>query len=201
MEPPIAPGESLTFEVVGEMKPGGSKTARPLFRKDAANPGRVIAITTKTGMPIVNVSDDRVAKPWMSEVAGVAVQEWGPRDECALDEPLAVKLVFYFKRPDSHFGTGRNAGILKDSAPLYPATSGHDLDKLARSTLDAMTGIVYKNDRRIVKEPLDRRYGSAERCVVTIRRFRVLTVGELRRMRDSEPELAASLADQLAIAL
>ena len=33
------------------------------------------------------------------------------------DEPLRVDLYFYMNRPKSHFGTGKNHGTLKKSAP------------------------------------------------------------------------------------
>lgn len=198
----IAPGEKMTFEVIGEPKPGGSKRARPVFRKDPLNPGRVIPVTAKNGMPIVNTAPDNSAtKPWMNAVSEAAVFEWGARDLFVLDEPLAITLAFYFERPQSHWGSGKNSDRLKDSAPLYPETK-YDVDKLERATLDALHGIVFKNDARVVQLPSKKLYGAPARCQITIRRFRALTVGDLRRMRENgEAKLADSLADQLALTL
>jgi Holliday junction resolvase RusA-like endonuclease len=49
-----------------------------------------------------------------------------------------IELAFYFERPLSHYGTGRNAGALRRSSPKWH--SGHkDADKLSRLILDAAT--------------------------------------------------------------
>lgn len=196
----LAPGERMSFEVVGTPAPGGSKTARPVFKKDPDNPGKVIPVTTKNGMPIVNTApSSKATKPWMNAVAEAAVHEWGPRELYALDGPLFIRLDFYFPRPASHFGTGKNSAKLKDSSPLYPDASGADLDKLARSTIDALHGIVFTNDRRIVQLPLRRRYGAPARCRITVWRPRASTIGELRELREAGEVLREGEAEQLAL--
>ena len=63
-------------------------------------------------------------------------REWRARTPLA--GPVAVRCEFRFVRPKSHFGTGRNAGVLKDWAPRY-MTSAPDADKLARLVNDALT--------------------------------------------------------------
>lgn len=52
--------------------------------------------------------------------------------------PVAVRLMFYMPRPKSHYRTGAHSGDLKPNAPMYVATKP-DIDKLARSTLDALS--------------------------------------------------------------
>ncbi|MET7477951.1 RusA family crossover junction endodeoxyribonuclease [Streptomyces sp. NPDC005648] len=77
-------------------------------------------------------------KPWREAVKTAALdalhhdQNW-----TALDVPVWVDVQFSLRRPKGHYGTGRNAGQLKASAPAYP-TSKPDLDKLVRSTQDAL---------------------------------------------------------------
>jgi crossover junction endodeoxyribonuclease RusA len=77
-------------------------------------------------------------KPWRDAVKSAALdalhhdQEWAP-----LHCPVWLDVQFSLRRPKGHFGTGRNAGRLKPSAPPYP-TSKPDLDKLVRSTQDAL---------------------------------------------------------------
>jgi Holliday junction resolvase RusA-like endonuclease len=71
--------------------------------------------------------------------------------------PLSVNVTFYLRRPDGHYGTGRNAGQLKTSAPAYP-TSKPDATKLWRSTEDAMTGVVFRDDSQIVQQSVGKRY-------------------------------------------
>jgi Holliday junction resolvase RusA-like endonuclease len=54
--------------------------------------------------------------------------------------------VFYLPRPGGHFGTGRNAGLVKNSAPLWPAVKP-DLDKLERAVFDSLESAgVWGND-------------------------------------------------------
>ena len=65
------------------------------------------------------------------------------------DTALAVSIVFYMVRPQNHFGTGKNTEALKLNAPISPTTKP-DIDKLARATLDSLTGLVWDDDSRIV---------------------------------------------------
>jgi len=62
--------------------------------------------------------------------------------------PVVVGFDFYLPRPKGHFGQGRNARILKASSPDFPATKP-DLDKLIRACLDAMSGIVFRDDSQV----------------------------------------------------
>jgi Holliday junction resolvase RusA-like endonuclease len=59
---------------------------------------------------------------------------------------LAVAITFRLKRPGGHWA---KAGGLKSSAPLTPSVKP-DLDKLVRSTLDALSGAIFDDDSRIV---------------------------------------------------
>ena len=62
-------------------------------------------------------------------------------------------MVFTFERPASHYGTGRNAGRVKDSAPDWPDTKWTgDIDKLTRAVFDSLTaGGVIEDDARVVE--------------------------------------------------
>ncbi len=103
---------------------------------------------------LINTIDDNAErlKPWRDAVAAAAKKAM--IGHSIITRAVTVELVYFFKRPQSHWGTGRNAGKLKPSAPL----AGHhgqqpDGDKLDRAVHDAMTGIVYDDDRRICKWP------------------------------------------------
>ena len=64
-----------------------------------------------------------------------------------LTVPVEVKVVALFTRPASHYGTGRNAGGIKASAPRYPPL---DVDKLARAVNDVLQqGGLIANDSLI----------------------------------------------------
>lgn len=201
MESPIQPGETWSMTVLGKPAPQGSKTARVVMKKGPNGPQVVYG---KGGRPIVNMTEqnrDRL-KPWRACVADTAVAEgWPGLGLAALDEAVQVRITFYFLRPASHYGTGRNAGVLKDSAPLYPETTGDDLDKLARAALDALTGIVWKDDKRVVTLPIRRRYGGQERMEIAVTRYRARTVGDLRRLRGTNPVAAQRMEDELQLDL
>lgn len=85
-------------------------------------------------------------KPWRAAVADAARDV---RFEL-LDEELVVDMVFSFVRPRIHYRVGRYAHLLRDTAPLRPA-SRPDLSKLARATEDALTGVLYRDDSRITE--------------------------------------------------
>lgn len=58
---------------------------------------------------------------------------------------LFVQITFYFARPKSHYGTGKNSGILKPNVGNYH-TSKPDVDNLIKFVLDALNGIFWKDD-------------------------------------------------------
>ncbi len=63
--------------------------------------------------------------------------------------PIEIKCVYSFKRPKSHYGTGRNEFILKKSAPKY-YTKKPDIDNLDKFLFDALTGYLWLDDKQIV---------------------------------------------------
>jgi Holliday junction resolvase RusA-like endonuclease len=63
--------------------------------------------------------------------------------------PLFAFFKFYVSRPKSHFGTGRNEGRLKKSAPLYHIIKP-DVDNLVKFYLDVMEGEVFENDKQVI---------------------------------------------------
>lgn len=99
----------------------------------------------------IMIESSKAVKPWREDVknAGLAAMGWGSRP--CLDGPLSVSMVFYFPRPASHYGTGRNATRLRPSAPIAPHMPP-DLSKLARATEDALTDArVWRDDSRVIE--------------------------------------------------
>lgn len=78
---------------------------------------------------------------------GVAEIAAARMTEPAWGGPVGVSATFTFKRPQKHYLRGE----LREDAPecCYPAKRG-DVDKLLRSTLDALTGPVIKDDAQVV---------------------------------------------------
>lgn len=136
-EIPVLEGQTDIFAVLdgwslrvnGVPVPQGSKTA---FRHSKT--GRVVMMDANK-----NLGD------WRAKVTAKAREAWGV-DRPPLDLPVSASIQFYLPRPKGHYGTGRNAGILKPTAPLFPAVKP-DVDKLIRSVFDSLTmGGVWKDD-------------------------------------------------------
>ncbi len=109
---------SLTFQVGGVPAPQGSKRA-----------------FIRAGRPvIVDTNHDRLAL-WRNDV--VVAGERARRSRPTITDPVAVDLVFTFPRPRSHYGSGRNATLLRRGAPHHHTTTP-DIDKLARAVNDAL---------------------------------------------------------------
>jgi crossover junction endodeoxyribonuclease RusA len=96
------------------------------------------------GKRAVMTSTNKRLKSWRKRVAQAARDVgWGGE---LIDGPVSVWMVFYVARPRSHF----NAKGLKANAPELPASHVGDLDKLVRAIGDALTGVIWTDDRRIV---------------------------------------------------
>lgn len=144
----------IEFFVPGKPQPAGSKKG---FAR-----GRHVSI--------VDANDK--SKPWQATVALFASEAYsGP----LLEGPIAVTFVFFHERPKGHYGTGRNAGVLKDWAPIAP-TGKPDVLKLARGVEDALSGVVYRDDAQIVDETLYDRYGATPGVSVSIQVINVANV-------------------------
>lgn len=103
---------------------------------------------------LIESSHDRV-KSWRQAVIDAALAEDCPQ----LTGPAEVTVTFRLKRPKGHYRTGRNAHLLRDSAPAYPAGMP-DLDKLLRSTMDALTAAgVWADDAQVVMLTAAKTYG------------------------------------------
>lgn len=90
--------------------------------------------------------------------AALAAADW-PAE--ARTGPVAATVVFLMTRPLGHYRSGQFAGVVKDSAPLHPATRP-DVDKLARAVLDALkTSTAIKDDGQVVTLCAVKAYGAA----------------------------------------
>lgn len=104
---------------------------------------------------LIEMADARL-RSWRQDVASAASEAMD--NERPWQGPVMVVLNFFLPRPKAHYGTGRNAETLKPSAPAYPSTHP-DIDKLTRSVLDALTGIVFHDDRQVVMLQVGKFYG------------------------------------------
>lgn len=81
-------------------------------------------------------------------------------------EPIQMLVECFFPRPASHFGTGRNANVLKESAPVWH-TKRPDGDNLLKLVKDALNTIAYVDDSQIVDARVTKAYASAGRAPFT----------------------------------
>lgn len=96
---------------------------------------------------VARVYDAGTAEEWKSIVA-VAARSALP--SAPIGVPVRVELEFAMPRPVGHFGSGRNAAVLKSSSPSHPVGKP-DLDNLAKAVLDALTQIgMWADDSLVV---------------------------------------------------
>src|SRR4051812_14282281 len=151
MEPIDLCPQRVSFNAHGRPQPAGSKRAFPIRRKEG---GGWVA----TGKVAV-VDDNPKTKGWQAEVANeaaLAMMEHGFSDP--FDGPLGLSVRFTLRRPKGHFGTGRNAGVVKASACLWPIVKP-DATKLVRAIEDALTGVVWTDDAQVVEQLATKCYG------------------------------------------
>lgn len=109
----------------------------------------------------VITQDNKKTKPWRQDVKATALSElatltpWTP-----YDGPVEVQITFRMPRPRYHYGTGRNANQLKATAPAF-VDKKPDIDKLTRSTLDALTEAgVWRDDSQVASMVLTKEYAT-----------------------------------------
>ena len=90
--------------------------------------------------------DPKNAKPWRDAVANTI----GEMVDTPFEGPLELTMPFSFPRPKSHYGTGKNSDLIKGSAPKHHAQKP-DLDNVIKSTMDAMNGVLYLDDKQVIQ--------------------------------------------------
>jgi crossover junction endodeoxyribonuclease RusA len=129
----------VEFTVLGEPIPQGSKT-----------------VIQQRGRRPRMIEDNPLTGPWRQAVAAAALDAMNGRE--LLTGPLRLRALFVFPRPAGHFGTGRNEGRLKASAPLY-VRKRPDVDKLLRAVGDALAGVVFRDDAQLVIVQAEKHFG------------------------------------------
>jgi len=131
---------------------------------------------------VVIVDDnDKALKSWRQEIVDAMQRTKPPKP---LNTSVAVSILIYVPRPQTHYRVGAHAGDLKPNAPLVPP-AGRDIDKIARAILDAgQIACWWMNDARVSDLHMRRRYddGIGERTWVW--------AWEVERPDQSMPELS-----------
>ena len=113
---------------------------------------RARTVRTKNGQSVSYTPKETEA--WEQSIQGQALQY---RPEQLLDRPLILEATFYLLKPKS-----------RPKYEIYPDRKP-DLDNLVKCLKDALEGVIYTNDSRIVKENLQKVYGDPPRVEVEIR--------------------------------
>lgn len=139
---------TVSFAVPGVPQPAGSKRGY---------------VNRKTGAVIITDAN-RKAKGWQAQVADASA---AAIDGELLTGPLSLTVTFWLPRPAGHYGTGRNAGTVKQTAPFWHHVRP-DLTKLVRGLEDALTGLVWRDDAQVVHQQLTKRYGPTALTTVEV---------------------------------
>lgn len=151
-----------TFFVPGEPGPQGSKSF-----KGFNNQGKAVL-----------VESSKKVKPWRAIVARVANGECFP-----IEGPVVVRLDFVLYRPRS----------TPKTKPTPPAIKKNgDIDKLARSTLDGLTGHAYGDDSQVTKLIVSKRIAELDEptgCMIHVypEQQRDATIIDLRERWGTDP--------------
>jgi|SRR5579875_860519 len=140
---------SIRIEVLGIPRPGG---------------GKIAGFNKRTGKSFVRPDNPNTAV-WRSDVQAAAIQQYkGP----LLAGAISMAYTFRFPRPKNHFRRGKNSHLMREDAPVWH-TGTPDLTKIIRSTEDALTGIVWRDDSQVCLRTESKRYcREDERPGVTI---------------------------------
>ena len=106
----------------------------------------------------IMVESSKAVAPWREAVR--AETQRAMTGAPPMEGALMVAAVFSLPRPRSHYGSGKNARVVKPSAPLDPFLRP-DLDKLLRAVLDGLTeGGAWLDDSQVVEIDAGKRYGT-----------------------------------------
>lgn len=139
----------LKFEVVGEPV----AQARP----------RVVR--TKTGVRGIDPAKSKNYKAWVKFCALNAFRKLETKEPKKLmAAPLKVKLLIYRSIPRSDSNKLKTQKQNNDVLP----TVKPDIDNVFKAVTDALTGIIWQDDKQIVNAEIAKRYSSMPRVEVEI---------------------------------
>jgi Holliday junction resolvase RusA-like endonuclease len=125
--------DTIRLVVFGAAMPQGSKSG---FIRG----GKVVMVEGGPG------ANREAFKDWRSAVAAAGRDWQAEHGSVLLDEPLGLTAVFHLPKPSS--------------APKWKlwARGRPDVDKLARTVLDALTGVLWVDDSRVVSLHVQKPY-------------------------------------------
>lgn len=93
-----------------------------------------------------------------------ALSEMNKQRLSMTDRPLAMRLTFVFTPPKSY--TKKKLEAVKSGELRY--TKLPDADNLAKSVMDSLNNIIYKDDSQIVELTVNKEYGHTDHVLINI---------------------------------
>jgi len=114
----------------------------------------------------VMIESSKRVKPFRADVRKAAQSVELPPD-WPMAAPMRVGMRFHFERPKSHF---KGDGVaLSKSAPEEATSHGlGDIEKLARAVNDALSTVLFNDDRQVVEMHLAKCYDSQDLVIISL---------------------------------
>lgn len=111
---------------------------------------------------MVDVNDKKIKN--LGSVIGLLFREKYGSKMPFPKQAVKIEVTFFFPRPNHHFT--RKGGRSKTWIPHY--VHSPDVDKCSRTILDALTGLVYEDDRQVVELTARKFYDDGHRIYLKI---------------------------------
>jgi Holliday junction resolvase RusA-like endonuclease len=137
------PMTEINLTVLGTPIPQGSMRGFAIPGKNGARPRAIVT------------SDNKATKPWKQEIGWAAKQVMQAHGNKPFEGmPVSMSCAFYFDKPKS----------VKAEAKI----TRPDIDKLARAVLDALTGVVFKDDSQVTHLNIWKAFDSQPRVEISV---------------------------------
>lgn len=101
-------------------------------------------------------------KDYLQEIRNEFQKEYARKE----GDPLIKKddyfnrmyISFIMPRPKYHYGTGKNAGKIKEKYKDVQHNTKPDIDNLSKAILDALTGLLYEDDTQVTTLQISKTY-------------------------------------------
>jgi len=140
--------DRISFTVLGRPQPQGSMKGFVLPGKDGKKPRAILT------------SDNTKMKPYRQQVGWAALDARAKAGYAGLfaekQVAVGVEMKFYFEKPPSISKKRQHISVKPD------------IDKICRSSIDAMTGVLWADDAQIIQLIASKHYGIPERAEIVV---------------------------------
>ena len=154
----------VSLTIHGEPKPEARPRVVHQRRSPRGNKGKV---KSKNAPPPIRVYNPSTTDKQSFQYAAVQAVSGVFRGQLPLfggNHPIDIPIPFYFKRPLWHFlgGVCAPLNLKEEHRNDFPFHIGGDADNHLKFVLDALEGVVYKNDRQVVNITIQKNYTNTD---------------------------------------